>query len=639
MKDLGGQYPNGLPITSRPPTDVFGPGFLPGGSGAVTAVASAVANGADTFRASGLRGMHTDNIVAGNPRDAAYVELFSRSRSNVTRRFIDLPARALGQPYTLSEALRTTLLQDLASFAAIGCQTILVLSPTSPDVGAVHAQSSEFWADTPQASAARAAHVAASRTLAEWLVNDDRVAGITFFNEPWHPILATSAAFTEQMLAHQEDCIDAVRAADPTRTCVVTCAWFGAPGGFTQMRPVRQDNVAYEFHFYQPYEITHANVAGQPAYAGTYPSTAQRPFDLGSGLGTTVGAIADKTRMEAYDLSPVISFARQYGVPIWVGEFTCGMMNGAGVAVRWIQDAIDVFQKHGWSWNQFGFWFPSNPWSCFELPNSSQLIDFNNGTTSGQAPLSSFTGGSTEGRTPFAVVAGALRFNKLFRDANPFPKPALLLTESFEGPLTVLANNTVGSNGTAVADATSNPKSGTRHARCTRTGTGTEGGVGFLLGDLGVGRTSREYAIELDVRLGQAIQAGETLSLLEANTNGEGSGAYWRVLNVAGTNNWQFEMWRGSGDYGARPFINITGLTFPVGTYVRLRVSVRTDPSLGRIRVWADDKLLIDINHIPTCTTPADYIWRPAYGAFLASRPGQFVDFDNVVWVGGERLE
>jgi hypothetical protein len=310
----------------------------------------------------------------------------------------------MGGAYALPAGLYATLDADLVSFAAIGCQTILQVSLTGAGIG-IHEQSAEFWDLANNGPAARAAHIAACRAIALRYAGDERIAAISFINEPWHPTLATSSTFTEQMLAHQEACIDAVREVDPNRVCMVTCAWFGAPGGYTQMRPVRQKNVVYEVHFYAPYEITHANVSGQAAYTDEYPSLTQRPIDTGIGIVTTTGgAIANRSRMESIDLAPVIRFAQQYDVPIYVGEFTCTMMNRAGTAVRWIEDAISVFEQYGFSWCQYGFWFTNNPWMCFEPGNSSALISHNNGTTSGDVALSSLTSGSTEQRTPFSVI-------------------------------------------------------------------------------------------------------------------------------------------------------------------------------------------------------------------------------------------
>jgi hypothetical protein len=598
---------------------------------------------ADSFRNSGMRGQHADNFFVGNPVSAisGYMMVFERSRSNCSRRFTTLSATAMGGAYAIPAGLLTTIATDLTAFAAIGCQTIMQVSLTGGGIG-IHEQSSEFWDLGNNGPAARAAHIAAVRSLALQYAGDERIAAISFMNEPWHPTLFTSGTFSAQMLAHQEDCIDAVREVDPNRVCMVTCAWYGAPGGYLQMRPVRQKNVVYEVHFYAPYVITHSNVAGQPAYTGEYPSQTQVSIDIGVGSGIVDGgAIANRSRMESIDLLPVIRFAQQYDVPIYVGEFTCTMMNRAGTATRWIEDAISVFEQYGFSWCQFGFWHSPNPWSCFEPGNSSALIDFNNGTTSGQAALSSFTSGSTEQRTPFAVVAHALRNNKLFRTSALLPSPGMTYSESFEGTLGPLASAGVAADaGMSGSNAsTANPARGTKHAVFNHVSGAGPTRAMCLLADTGVGRTFDEYAFECLIRLGATITAGKNVCVVEANTNGGGSGAYWTIRNVAGTNTWQFEMWKGSGDYGARPFLNITGMTLPVGAYTKIRASVKQDPSRGRIRVWQDDKLLIDENNIATVTTNADCIWRCSYGLMFSDQIGQSLAFDDVVWQGGENLD
>ena len=144
-----------------------------------------------------------------------------------------------------------------------------------------------------------------------------------------------------------------------------------------------------------------------------------------------------------------------------------------------------------------------------------------------------------------------------------------------------------------------------------------------------------EYFVSWDVRLGSAIAAGKSLALLSMLGDG-GSGAYLSLLNVTGTNTWQFDSWRGSGDFNSRQHYLITGMTLPVGAYTRLKVAVLSDQFRGRIRLWQDGVLLVDINITPTVTnTVADRMWRPFLGMTASTQRLQTLAVDNILFSRG----
>lgn len=587
---------------------------------------------ASNFLASKLRGLATDQIFANSARSAEYISIFSRFRANITRRFIQPFASTLGGPYTISSGIYSTLESDLQSFSSIGCRTIIVLTPSRSD-NSDERRDSAWWANT----SAKNAYVSCVADFALRVKGDNRIAAIAVINEPFNTAggYGTSQQGTDQILEFQEQCIAAIRAVDPTRVCIVTCGWEGAPGGYNNMRPVNFDNVVYEFHFYQPFSITHSNV-GIPAYTGVYPSTTLVDGETGNGVQYFSPTRANKDRMKA-DLQAPILFSKQYGLPMLVGEFGISRMNGPLVAPNWTQDAIEVFEEFGWSWCHYGFWFLPSPWDSMSLDNSSSSITFNNGTTSGLAALSSLTSGSTVGRTPIAVVSAALETNALFKTGLKPSAALVFVQEDFESTLGRLGGaggSTITSSGTsAVLNSTTAPKSGTKHARFTNSSGSGSVTAAVMLQDVGSGKNCEEYWISADIALRTAITASSTLGLFEFSSNGEGSGNYIKLRNVAGTNNWQLEVYKGS-DFNGRPFINVTGMTLTLNTYTNIKVSWLRSTGSGRIRVWQDRKLLVDINGIPTATNITDSMWRPIYGMLECNQVGMIVDFDNVKFSG-----
>jgi hypothetical protein len=604
-------------------------------------VQSIAAIGADDFRGSKLRGLATDTVLSGAPRSADYIALFSRFRANITRRFVIPTQPALGEDYVIDEGVYSALITDLGQFAAVGARTVLAMSPARTGVGD-QSRLTEFW----NSPTSQAKYVQAWAQMATRLAGDKRVAGFDLINEPFNatPGFDTTQAGTDQILALQEACIAAVRAADPTRVCIVTCGWAGAPGGFRNMRPVPFPNVVYTFHFYQPFEITHAQVLGTATYSGTYPSTQVLAGETGVGVDLFGATLATKSRMVA-DLQAPIAFSKRYGVPMFVGEFACTRYNQGGVAPRWTEDAIDIINSYGWSWAHFGFWFPPLPWASLILDTDTVAdMAFDNGVTSGNTKMSIVTGGSTTARAPIAVVSAALEDVALYEGATPLPTAGVYVEETFEATLGRLG----GAGSSSVQDAgmslvlnsTAAPKTGTRHMRATHSSTpgGSDQRAGCFLQNIGAGKDFNEFWFSFDVRLGSAITASNTFTLVECSTFGDGSAAYLQLRNNPGTNTWVLDNWRGTGDFGTRPIFQITGMALTVGAYVNIKMAWQNSTTDGRMRVWQDRKLLVDINRFGTTATTADRLWNVFYGLLRSTQVGQVLDFDNVKYSAGADL-
>jgi hypothetical protein len=609
---------------------------LLGGAQAVEPAVAATVT-ADIFRNSNLRGVSL-NDVEGAPLAANLLGVFSRFRSNVCRRFLTVTSTGLGTPYTVPPSFFTSLDADIAALAALGCKTVLVLNPARPGVP-LERQDDAFFSST----AAKAQFAQVWAVIAARYKGNEDIAAFDIINEP--VTQGTSDTGTELIVALQEQCIDAIRTEDPIRVCMVSCGWNGAPGGYTNMRPVRQSNIVYTVHFYQPFGITHAQVSGQPAYTLGYPSTDVVAGGVDSGITAFGATMARRERMLA-ELGAVVSFQKRNNCAIFVGEYTCGPMANTAAqpmtAANWVEDAISVFEELGWSHNFWGLWFPPNPWSSLELPRSGATINYNNGGGDLSGPMSTLTGGGPHARTIIAPVSNVLERNELFRTAVAAPRPLQYVEETFEG--TTLGRlgqaPSVAAGMTAVLNSTAAPKSGTKHARFTHvSGAGPSSSFVLLQDSIGTGYTERQYFMSFDVALRVAIGAGNTAAITQVTQEDGAEGAYMTLKNVTGTNTWQLEQYL-PYDYGGRPFYLINGMVLPVGSYTRIKMAWMNSSALGRLRVWQDGRLLVDINTTATLASEAraSWLWRVKYGLMESNQIGQTLDFDNVRYSVGADL-
>lgn len=582
------------------------------------------------FSNSKLRGMSVDDVGAV-PRDQNYWDLLSRFNANVVRTFIRPNAASFGSAYTLLSSHYTSMDTDIAAAWAIGIKTIIAVQSTTAS-NILDAQSHDFLTNT----SAKTQYATFIGSLGQRYAGDERIAAIDIINEPFDATVGVTQIGSDNIMALQEECIAAIRLYDLNRICIVECTGHDSPVGFTFLKPVADKNVVYSVHVYQPFGVTHSNVAA-PLYTGLWPTAT--PVDGGfSWLNAQIG---NRERLKQ-ELKPVIDFQNRYGVNIFVGEFSCSRMTHHTVAPAYVEDAINVFEELGWSWNYHSFGFPSVPWGPFEMPFSSALISYNNTVTSGTVALNTTTGNpGNSSRTPIAPVSSAFSKNKLHRNAPVPPQVAFFAGEDFElassGRSWTSLNGVTGA-GVVNTAATSFPKSGTKHALFTHADTGDAAAAYILMSDQTGAQGEGELFLSFDVRLGATITSSKTLQLLQAFGQG-GSNPYLTLANVSGTNTWQLDVWKGSGDYGARQFYLVNGLSLPVGVYTRLKLAWIADQYIGRIRVWQDDILLVDINTTPTITNNAtDGLWRPQLGLLNSNQRLQNLAFDNILFSRGSDI-
>lgn len=127
------------------------------------------------------------------------------------------------------------------------------------------------------------------------------------------------------------------------------------------------ENIVYNFHFYEPFLFTHQRAGWQPLlldismnYPGNmedYRNCSRKLQCFGSGLNNT-----EQMGAEFMDIliSEAVEAADQAGVPVYCGEY--GVIDTADVddTLIWYQDISKVFEKHGigraaWTYKHMDF--------------------------------------------------------------------------------------------------------------------------------------------------------------------------------------------------------------------------------------------------------------------------------------------
>ncbi|MHB1158220.1 MAG: glycoside hydrolase family 5 protein [Phycisphaerales bacterium] len=133
-----------------------------------------------------------------------------------------------------------------------------------------------------------------------------------------------------------ESVVRAVRRIDGERTLIVQPEeWWGVRA-FERLRPIHDAHVVYAVHFYSPFALTHQGVSQRRGLNIRYP-------------GWINGVWWDK-RTLAQALQPARDFQQAHNVPMFVSEFSCIRWAPDGSAVRWLRDAIDIFEDYQWDW-------------------------------------------------------------------------------------------------------------------------------------------------------------------------------------------------------------------------------------------------------------------------------------------------
>ncbi len=131
-----------------------------------------------------------------------------------------------------------------------------------------------------------------------------------------------------------------IRAIDADRAIIVEPGPWGSPAGLENFEPLPFNKIVYSVHMYQPHQFTHQGVHGN-SVGVDYP-------------GTIDGQLWDKERLRKA-LQPAIDYRRDYGVHIYIGEFSAIRWAPRGSAARYLKDVIEIMEENDWDWAYHAF--------------------------------------------------------------------------------------------------------------------------------------------------------------------------------------------------------------------------------------------------------------------------------------------
>ncbi len=182
----------------------------------------------------------------------------------------------------------------------------------------------------------------------------------------------------------------------PDHTLLVGGAFYNSLDGLLKMKPAADKNIVYGFHYYVPLLFTHQGAtwvgdhqALKTLSGMTYPVDVKRDAELYNGWMKKLLLVGDfryaknileyslggftKTTMQI-DFAKAQAWAKQYGVPLYIGEF--GVLRG-NVAeqdrVNWIKDVRSTAEANnfGWAMWEFDYGFGLKQL----MPSGSRIID------------------------------------------------------------------------------------------------------------------------------------------------------------------------------------------------------------------------------------------------------------------------
>ncbi len=182
-------------------------------------------------------------------------------------------------------------------------------------------------------------------TLARRYRGHPAVWAFDLMNEPLVDALPPGVADWPALAA---EAILRIRAVDSSRIIVYEPSPSSTPDALPTAEILALPGVVYSFHMYYPDRFTHQGLYGRPAGI-RYP-----------------GRTHDGRRTNKADLrralEPIAAWAAEYGVEVFVGEFSAVRWAPGRSAERYLRDCISLFEEYGWHWAYHAF-RESDVWS------------------------------------------------------------------------------------------------------------------------------------------------------------------------------------------------------------------------------------------------------------------------------------
>jgi endoglucanase len=161
----------------------------------------------------------------------------------------------------------------------------------------------------------------------------------------------------------------AIREGAPQHTIIAAGARWSDDDDLVFLEPLRDSNVIYNFHFYEPHIFTHQG-AGWSTYSWQwvkglhYPSSPESAAKVAAGVPDAVDRLQlirygqdhwDAARIDA-EVTQVAEWARQRGVPVVCNEF--GVYRDFAEPhdrAAWIHDVRTALERHGMGWTMWDY--------------------------------------------------------------------------------------------------------------------------------------------------------------------------------------------------------------------------------------------------------------------------------------------
>jgi endoglucanase len=167
----------------------------------------------------------------------------------------------------------------------------------------------------------------------------------------------------------QTRAIEIIRSQAPHHTIVATGEGWGGIDGLLEIEPVRDDNVIYSFHDYEPMEFTHQGATWSsknliPLRGVPYPSTPENVAPLLTGLSDDAARKdlawygQQNWNIESMEkrIGLAVAWAAQRHVPLWCGEFgVFREYTPEADRARWIGDMRKTLEKDGIGWTMWDY--------------------------------------------------------------------------------------------------------------------------------------------------------------------------------------------------------------------------------------------------------------------------------------------
>ena len=151
-----------------------------------------------------------------------------------------------------------------------------------------------------------------------------------------------------------------VREVDVERLVVVGGADASSVGGLRQLELPVDDRLVATVHYYEPFRFTHQGAGWLPG--------------ADAWLGATWGTAADRAAVTA-DLSEAVAWARDRGVPLYVGEFGVVAAADRASRLRWTAWVRHELERLGIPW---AYWDLATEFGAYDLERGAwdaELLD------------------------------------------------------------------------------------------------------------------------------------------------------------------------------------------------------------------------------------------------------------------------